>query len=123
VKLLLDSCVWGKATYELRAAGHDVDWAGNWPQDLGDDAILARAHAEERILVTLDKNFGELAILHGRAHHGILRRVNFSARQQAAACLAVLAAHGDDPLSGAIITAEPGRMCIRPQSSMGDAPG
>jgi len=114
VKLLLDSCVWGKAADELRAAGYDADWAGNWPIDPGDDAILARAHAEERILITLDKDFGELAILHGHPHHGILRLVNFSARQQAAACLAVLAAHGNELLAGAIITAEPGRMRIRP---------
>ncbi|HEY2415904.1 MAG TPA: DUF5615 family PIN-like protein [Pirellulaceae bacterium] len=114
MKLLLDSCVWGKAADDLRAAGHDVDWSGNWPQDPGDDAILACAHAEERILVTLDKDFGELAIVHNQPHHGILRLVNFSARQQAAACLAVLAAHGDDLLAGAIITAEPGRMRVRP---------
>ena len=96
MKLLLDSCVWGKAADKLRAAGHDVDWSGSWPKDPGDDAILARAHAEERILVTLDKDFGELAIVHGHPHFGILRLVNFSARQQAAACLAVLAAPGAD---------------------------
>ena len=114
MKLLLDSCVWGKAADELRAAGNDVDWAGAWPQDPGDDVILARAHAEQRILVTLDKDFGELAILHGRPHHGIIRLVNFSARQQAAACLAVLSAHGDELLAGAIVTAEMGRMRVRP---------
>jgi predicted nuclease of predicted toxin-antitoxin system len=114
VKLLLDSCVWGKAADELRAAGHDVVWAGDWPSDPGDDAILAQAHAEQRILITLDKDFGELAILHGRPHHGILRLVNFSARQQAAACLAVVTAHGEELLSGAIVTAEAGRMRIRP---------
>src|SRR5690349_714253 len=102
---------------ELRAAGHDVDWAGNWPSDPGDDAILARANAEERILVTLDKDFGELAVFHGRAHHGIVRLVNFSARQQAATCLAVLTAHGDELLVGAIITAEPGRMRVRPTTA------
>ena len=116
MKLLLDSCVWSKAADELRVAGHDVVWAGNWPADPGDDAILASAHVEERILVTLDKDFGELVIVHNRPHHGILRLVNFSARQQASACLAVLAAHGDDLLAGAIVTAEAGRMRVRPPS-------
>ena len=114
MKLLLDSCVWGKAAGELRASGHDVVWAGDWPEDPGDEAILAHAHADARILVTLDKDFGELAIVHGHPHHGIIRLVNFSARQQAAACLAVLAAHGDDLLAGAIVTAEAGRMRVRP---------
>jgi predicted nuclease of predicted toxin-antitoxin system len=120
VKLLLDSCVWGQAAVELQAAGHDVVWAGDWPADPGDQAILAHAHAEERVLVTLDKDFGELAIVHGHLHHGIVRIVNFSARQQAAACLAVLAAHGDELAAGAIVTVEVGRMRIRPSQGSGD---
>jgi predicted nuclease of predicted toxin-antitoxin system len=113
VKVLLDSCVWGKAADELRAAGHDAEWAGSWPEDPGDEVILARAHAEARILITLDKDFGELAILRRHPHHGIVRLVNFAARQQAAACLAVLAAHADELLAGAIVTAEASRMRIR----------
>jgi hypothetical protein len=48
------------------AAGHDVIWAGDWSDDPGDEAILARASEERRVLVTLDKDFGELAIV--RAH-------------------------------------------------------
>jgi predicted nuclease of predicted toxin-antitoxin system len=61
VKLLLDTCVWGGAVAQLKAAEHDVVWAGDWPTDPGDDEILAQAHQEGRILVTLDKDFGELA--------------------------------------------------------------
>ena len=37
MRLLLDSCVWGKAVAELQAAGHDAIWAGDWPEDPGDD--------------------------------------------------------------------------------------
>ena len=40
MKILLDSCVWGKARGELGSAGHDVVWAGNWPKDPGDEEIL-----------------------------------------------------------------------------------
>jgi predicted nuclease of predicted toxin-antitoxin system len=114
VKLLLDSCVWGGALVELRAAGHDVDWAGGWPQDPGDEEILARALAEGRILVTLDKDFGELAIVRGLPHGGILRLANFPARQQAKACLRVLGLHGSELEAGAIVTAEPGVLRVRP---------
>jgi predicted nuclease of predicted toxin-antitoxin system len=113
MKILLDSCVWGKARYELETGGHDVVWSGNWPADPGDEEILARAHDESRVLVTLDKDFGELAVLQGRPHCGILRLVNISAHQQAAICLQVLAKHETDLQSGAIITAEPGRLRIR----------
>lgn len=73
-------------------AGHDTVWAGDWPKDPGDREILARACAEDRVLVTLDKDFGELAILHGAAHCGILRLVNIAARQQAGVCRLQLSA-------------------------------
>ena len=117
MKVLLDTCVWGKASTELRAAGHDVLWAGDWPDDPGDDEILARAHAAQRILVTLDKDFGEMAVVRGRLHSGILRLVSIAARQQASICLHVLALHGTELLSGGIITAEPGRLRIRPSET------
>jgi len=113
MKILLDTCVWGKARGELESAGHDVVWAGDWPKDPGDEEILARARSEGRVLVTLDKDFGELAVLHGTAHCGILRLAGISARQQASVCQQVLAAHGPELVSGAIITAEVGRLRIR----------
>lgn len=114
MNILLDSCVWGGVRGELTAAGHDVLWAGDWPEDPGDEEILARAHAEGRILVTLDKDFGELAILHGTPHCGILRLVNIAARQQGAVTLHVLALRGAELQAGAIATAEPGRLRLRP---------
>lgn len=114
MKILLDSCVWSGARKEIADAGHDVIWAGDWPVDPGDAEILARAYDEGRILVTLDKDFGELAIVYGTPHCGILRLVNFAARQQAAMCLHVLMLHGQELESGAIVTAEPGRLRIRP---------
>jgi len=114
MKLLLDTCVWGGARRELVAAGHDVVWSGEWAEDPGDDEILARALADGRVLVTLDKDFGELAIVRGQAHCGVVRLVNFSAGMQATACLQVLALHGDALEAGAIVTAEPGRLRVRP---------
>jgi len=113
MKVLLDACVWGKALSPVRAAGHDVVWAGDWAEDPGDEEILARARAERRVLVTLDKDFGELAVYRRIPHCGIVRLVDISASRQATACLHVLALHGQDLEAGAIITAEPGRIRIR----------
>jgi predicted nuclease of predicted toxin-antitoxin system len=114
VKLLLDTCLSGGAAGEVAAEGHDVVWTGSWVSDPGDEAILAYAHAEGRILITLDKDFGELAIVFGRPHCGIVRLVNLSVRRQAAVCLRVLALYGDELQAGAIVTAEEGRVRIRP---------
>ena len=113
MKLLLDACVWGGAVAELLAAGYEVQWVGEWPSDPGVGEILARAQSEQRVLITLDKDFGELAVLHGMAHRGILRLVSVSARRQAALTVEVLSQHGDELQAGAIITAEPGRLRIR----------
>ena len=128
MKILLDTCVWGGAVAELRSAGHDAVWVGEWAHDPGDDEILAHAHEQQRVLVTLDKDFGEIAILRRVAHSGIVRLVSFSARQQASACMDVLSRYGDELIVGAIVTAEPGRVRIRPPeppevSGEADQPG
>lgn len=113
MRVLLDTCVWGGACQELRAEGHDVIWAGEWPQDPGDDEILEHAYREKRVLVTLDKDFGELAIVRGMPHSGIIRLVNLRISQQATTCLRVIKLHEDDLKAGAIITAEYGRLRVR----------
>lgn len=114
MRLLLDTCVWGGATKVLKEAGHDVVWAGEWPEDPGDEEILNTAREEGRILVTLDKDFGELAIVHGITHHGIVRLVGISATQQANVCLRVISLHGAELQQGAMVTVEPGRLRLRP---------
>lgn len=114
MNLLLDTCVWGGARDELQAAGHDVLWTGELAQDPGDEDILAQAHREQRILITLDKDFGELAIRLGLPHCGIVRLVNIAARQQGAVCQHVVQQYGDELMQGAIVTVEAGRVRIRP---------
>ena len=114
MKILLDTCVWGGARKDLEAAGHDVDWAGDWPKDPGDEEILAYAQREGRVLVTLDKDFGEMAIVRKTKHSGIVRLVNLSAKQQGLICLSVIDRYGNELQAGAIVTAEPGRLRIRP---------
>ena len=97
----------------LAAAGHDVIWAGHWAGDPGDAAILAQALNAGRILVTLDKDFGELAVLHGQSHAGIVRLVNWSALEQAEACIRALDRYGSELQQGALVTVERGRFRIR----------
>ena len=113
MRLLLDSSVWGNAREELEAAGHDVVWVGDWPSDPGDEEILATAYRKGRILVTLDADFGELAVRDRRPHAGILRLVGIAARAQAGTILQVVASSGGDLLAGALITATPRRIRIR----------
>ena len=86
MKVLLDTCVWGGARIPLTEAGHDVVLAGDWSEDPGDVAILARAGAEGRVLVTLDKDFGEwqsCGALDTRASFGSLASLRATKRSSA----------------------------------------
>lgn len=114
MKILLDTCVWGGVRSDLEAAGYDVIWSGEWEEDPGDEEILSIAYRDCRIVITLDKDFGELAIVREIPHRGIVRLVNLSGRQQGAVCLRVLELYGDELTSGAIVTAGLNRVRIRP---------
>ena len=111
--MLLDSCVWGGAVAALADLGHDVVWSGTWPSDPGDIAILAAAHDADRILVTLDKDFGELAILKGQPHAGIIRLAGFRVGDMADAIHRLATVYENDLRAGAILTVEPDRVRVR----------
>jgi predicted nuclease of predicted toxin-antitoxin system len=114
MKLLLDTCVWGGAAATLAEAGHDVRWMGETPPDPGDTAVLNLAFDEGRVLITLDKDFGELAIVYGKPHCGIIRLVDLPARRQGSYCVTVLERFADELTRGAILTVTSQRVRIRP---------
>lgn len=49
------------AVEALRNAGHDVAWVRTDAPGSSDPQVLQRAVADERVLLTFDKDFGELA--------------------------------------------------------------
>ena len=58
----------------LREAGHDLVRAEETGQARADDSlILQRAVQEERILVTIDRHFGDWAVLPLSEHYGVIR--------------------------------------------------
>jgi predicted nuclease of predicted toxin-antitoxin system len=60
VRWLADECVDAPLVTQLRAAGHDVTYMAEVASATADTEIIARAHVEQRILLTEDKDFGEL---------------------------------------------------------------
>ena len=105
VKLLIDSCFSRRFAAEIRASGYDVVWTGDWGPDPGDEAILARAFAEKRVLVTRDHDFAALAIVLKHRHAGILRIVDTPATASVEITLKALRSHEDDLVGGAIVVA------------------
>jgi len=64
MQLLADENVPAAAVRALQAAGHDVVWIRAVATGSKDPEIFARAQLEKRIIVTFDKDFGELAVGH-----------------------------------------------------------
>jgi predicted nuclease of predicted toxin-antitoxin system len=56
----------------LRNAGHDVSYCAEIRPRLDDDAVLHIANREHRIIITNDKDFGELTYLQHKTKTGIL---------------------------------------------------
>ena len=54
-----------RAVEALRLAGEDVVWVRTESPGISDHDVLARAVSEDRVLITFDKDFGELAVRHG----------------------------------------------------------
>jgi predicted nuclease of predicted toxin-antitoxin system len=72
VNLLADECVAGEIVSRLRNDGHSIESAGGADAGTVDDDLLARAVAAGRVLLTADKDFGELVFRLRRAHAGIV---------------------------------------------------
>lgn len=57
----------------IRSRGHNVAWIREDSPGISDHAVLSRTTAEERILITFDKDFGELVFRLGlNAPSGII---------------------------------------------------
>jgi predicted nuclease of predicted toxin-antitoxin system len=61
MRLLADENVAGEVVVALRSAGHDVAWIATDAPGASDRTVLLHASSEDRIVITTDKDFGELA--------------------------------------------------------------
>ena len=113
LKLLLDVGVSKKAEeqlskkYDLRAV-RDID-----PR-LPDHKILEMAVSEKRMVVTMDKDFGELVYRSGLQHHGVLiLRMEESDGNEKTEVLSQLFEHYGERMSGHFCVYQDGRLRIR----------
>lgn len=72
MKFLIDTNLGRKFTSLLKQAGHDVLFAKDLLPLFSDEEILAKAENEGRIVITNDKDFGELIFRLGRPSGGII---------------------------------------------------
>lgn len=107
------------AVEALQQQGHNVIWIRNDTPGVSDRVILARAQAENRIIVTFDKDFGELAFRFGLpALSGIIlfRITPSSPERITEIVLAVLASRTD--LAGNFTVVENDRIRMKPLGNL-----
>jgi predicted nuclease of predicted toxin-antitoxin system len=115
MKFLLDQDVYASTDHFLRELGHDVVSASEigWSQ-AADSELLNIAQAQERILVTRDRDFGGLVFVKGLGSGVIYLRILPSTLYAGHKELeTVLASYSENELKKAFVVVEPGRHRFR----------
>ncbi len=72
MRFLVDECTGPKVAGWLRGQAHEVFSVFDEARGMDDDAVLQKAHAEGWILITNDKDFGEMVYRERRPHRGVI---------------------------------------------------
>lgn len=116
MKFLLDVC---SSSHSLRRllveGGHDVRLVSETDPRASDETVLAMAYEGGSIVITEDKDFGELIAVQRRPHSGIIRFLELSVSEQVAAMQEVLNRYRNELESGAVMVVTRGRIRIRPR--------
>lgn len=113
MKFLVDSCISRFAVEALRSEKHEVYWVPEHGSDPGDLVIIRKAFSEGSVLVTADKDFGELVFLFDEPSPAIVRLVDIQARQQGTMLLSLVRRYKKELLEKALITAGEDKIRIR----------
>jgi predicted nuclease of predicted toxin-antitoxin system len=115
MRFLADECCDAALVNSLRADGHDVLYVVETLSGADDDVILARAFSEHRVLLTEDKDFGELVYRLGRPTRGIvLLRFEVGDRALKVPRLQELLVREGNRLPGSFTVLEVDKVRIRP---------
>ena len=112
MRFLVDRCAGAKLARWLRDGGHEVLDAGESSSDPGDAELLAIAVAEDRILITIDKDFGLLVFAGQHQHRGMVRLPDCPASERIAILDDLMNRHRADLESRAVITVRAGHIRI-----------
>ena len=114
MNFLIDESVDAPVAERLREVGHRVACVWDFAPGMTDDDVLARANSEGAILVTADKDFGELVFRLGRIHMGVLlvRLAGLSPDRKAVIVSAAVREHAIN-MSGAFTVVTSGLVRVR----------
>ncbi len=112
--LVCDESVDAAIVATLRRNGLEVLYVAEMAPSLSDDRVLAEASSRGAVLVTGDRDFGELVFRQGRASAGIIliRLSGLSGEQKASIVSRAITEHASELVS-AFSVISPGRLRIR----------
>ncbi|MDP9316670.1 MAG: DUF5615 family PIN-like protein [Chloroflexota bacterium] len=116
MNLLADEGVDRPIVERLRQDGHAVLYVAEMEPSIDDDIVLSRANQHAAVLVTADKDFGELVYRLGRIHQGVIliRLEGLQPATKAHVVAIAIREHGDQMLTAFSVIA-PGLVRIRPR--------
>lgn len=116
MNLLIDESVDRQIVEKLRRDGHNVVYVSEMDPGISDDAVLSIANNMGALLVTADKDFGELVFRRQQINAGVLliRLAGLSLQSKAELVGAAVRDHTDE-LPGAFSVLSPGMIRIRNQ--------
>lgn len=113
MNFLADESCAGPVIRALREAGHDIVAIAEVAKGATDEQVLERALNEKRVLITEDRDFGELVYARRRSSAGvILARFHSRARRTKTAAVVEAVAKLGSRLQDAFTVVEPGRVRI-----------
>lgn len=116
MNLLADESVERQIVERLRLDGHEVLYVAEMEPGIADEAVLERANEKPALLMTGDKDFGELVFRDKRLTAGgviLLRLAGLSAENKAEVVSAAVRTHqAEFPNQFSVVS--PGRVRIRP---------
>jgi len=114
VNLVADEGVDRAVVDRLRRDGHTVVYVAELYHSVADDEVLRQANTRNALLITADKDFGELVFRQGQAHSGvILLRLAGLANATKAELVAEVCRERGAELLGAFGVVAPGQVRIR----------
>jgi len=119
VRFLIDRCAGRRVVDWLRREGPDVVESRERGPDPGDRVLLEWAATEARILVTMDKDFGDLIFTKGAAHTGMIRLPDVPVARRILLISQVIGDMSAEDLALSIVTISENRIRVSkpPQSS------
>jgi predicted nuclease of predicted toxin-antitoxin system len=114
VNLVADENLHGAVVERLRSEGHHVIWIPEIAPRLPDAGVMQLANEADAVLITEDKDFGELVFRQRLVSSGVLllRLAGASTERKAAILLEALEAHGTEMI-GAFTVVSSGVVRIR----------